>query len=221
MGKSKSSAARAGTFARTQSISAKLAKPNVWAEWLPEKELGPISWAHLAALLLRRLPPERAIEALAPVLDDTRQAVERAFETDIRDDPDAEEGLLPYAGYREAYLESCERDVSTALSKLDGSEDVRWFARQIADRSPYQPVLIWFLLGGIVNALSKGVIDQSRIGEQSSWLCDIAWVRPEDHSALECLIETLFDDFQQRYPSHVEKRFEKDRQSLDIIDPFT
>ena len=197
------------------------AKPNVWAEWLPEKELGPISWAHLAALLLRRLPPERAIEVLAPVLDDARQAVERAFEHDIREDPDSDEWTLPYAGYREAYLDSCRWDVRTALSKLDGSEDVRWFARQVADRSPYQPVLLWFLLGGIANAVCNGVVDQSTIGEQSSWLCDIAWVWPEDHSALECLIETLFDAFQQRYPSHVEKRSEKDRQSLDIIDPFT
>lgn len=149
MVRNKSSAARAGSFARTQSISAKLAKPNVWAEWLPEKELGPISWAHLAALLLRRLPPERAIEALAPVLDDTRQAVERAFETDIHNDPGAEEGMLPYAGYREAYLESCERDVSTALSKLDGSEDVAGSPSRLLTARPINQSCYGFCLVGL------------------------------------------------------------------------
>lgn len=169
-----------------------LSLPNCWSDWLPIDETGPLSWAHFSALLLRRLPPEHMIETLAPILEKARLHVEQKLECSIQYSPLSEDWPIGYARYRAAFLDRCDPDVRIALA----------------------------LLGGIAHKCRNDNATGSRISEDCRWLAELDWECPLEYSALECLIEDLYDEFRDLHPDHVAARSADDALSADVLDPF-
>lgn len=215
MAKNRKSAARSGSFSRPPSISQMMAKPNIWGDWLPVEEIGPMSWAHLAALLLRCLPPERMIEALAPVLAEIRKTTEEDLVREFDDQP------LRFEEYCGAFEASCCSLIGPALAGLDGSEDIRWFAEKVGQQPVLETSLLWFVLGGIAQAHCAGSLDRAKVSEEARWLAEIRWVYPDDYSNFEVLLEELYDAFQQRFPERAEIRTFEDDRTPERRDPFS
>lgn len=174
-----------------------------------------MSWAHLAALLLRDLPPERMIEALAPVLAEIRKTTEENLVLDFDDQP------LRFEEYCGAFEASCDGRIGPALAELDDSEDIRWFAEKVGQQPVLETSLLWFVLGGIAQAHCAGSLDLAKIGEEARWLAEIRWVYPDDYSNFEVLLEELYDTFQQRFPEHAELRTFEDDRTPERGDPFS
>ncbi len=197
-----------------------LSLPNCWSDWLPIDETGPLSWAHFSALLLRRLPPEHMIETLAPILEKARLHVEQKLECSIQYSPLSEDWPIGYARYRAAFLDRCDPDVRIALALLGGNDDIRWFAQQARERTFHSTPMLWFLLGGIAHKCRNDNATGSHISEDCRWLAELDWECPLEYSALECLIEELYDEFRDLHPDHVAARSADDALSADVLDPF-
>ena len=211
----KSSPARSGNVSHPASISQRMVEPNIWGQWLPDKEIVPMSWAHLAALLLRGLPPERMIEALAPVLAEIRKTTEENLIREFDDQP------LRFEEYCGAFEASCDGLIGPALAGLAGSEDIRWFAEKVGQQPVLETSLLWFVLGGIAQAHCAGSLERAKVSEEARWLAEIRWVYPDDYSNFELLLEELYDAFQQHFPDRTEIRSFEDDRTPERRDPFS
>ncbi|MDF1834996.1 MAG: hypothetical protein P1U62_08960 [Alteraurantiacibacter sp. bin_em_oilr2.035] len=200
MARNRNSTARSGSFTKSSSLSAMLDKPNIWSDWLVNQEIGPLSWARLAAILVRRQTPEAIAAFLAPAIAQARATCDENAIYYGERAPEAWDFPVTYRGYRDDMLETLEDPLNEALRGMQGDAEVRWLIEHISERRPWGVSFLWLFLGGIAYAMAEDRFDADKLPENARWLAEIDLPDPRIEPADEYLLRHFYQDLTTRCP---------------------
>ena len=180
-------------------LSLLFAEPNVWSDWQTDQYIGPLSWVRLVALLARDLTPDDVLNNLAPVLEETRDQIEKDIAGYAQQAPVEIKHVIRFQGYRDYFHDALPQHFHAFLEALNGNADLG-FLREIASSNLiWSQSLLWFFLNGIAHASVYDRLRLDKVNDDARWLAELEYFEPSIMPGDEFLLRHFFGRFCEKF----------------------